>query len=249
MVYLKLTCRKSCPGYFGQRWVASWDAPPTQAFEVRGRTELPPAFASAQRSQAWARAPKPQQTIETRAQMARKSMRAGHQRLKSNLFLLGPCARPFCQQKGQAQSPSTHKVGDGSRCRMSSRARKGYLTNANLPIFSCTWGGLSMQQVCIQILCAQTQPSPFEILAPNASGFCWNSWSLGMRGCKWGESLSAAPRSPSHFHRARKHMQARQRLKFGVWSPLFKSWIRKGHLCSLDCMQVSCRGLQTKGKM
>lgn len=46
-----------------------------------------------------------------------------------------------------------------------------------------------MQRVRIQILCAQTQPLPFEILALSASGFCYNAWTLGLRGSEGGKKL------------------------------------------------------------
>lgn len=109
------------------------------------------------------------------SQMARKGTRASCQRLKSNLSLLEPHIPQHCQQNGQMQTTGAHKVVDGSLGQMSSGAWHSYLINANPPLFSCTWGGLSMQQVCIQILCAQTQLLPFEILALNASSFCCNA--------------------------------------------------------------------------
>lgn len=137
-------------------------------------------------------------------QMARKSMRAGSQRLKSNLSLLGLHTPPHCQQNGQMQTTGARKVGDGSLSQASYGACQGYLTNANPSLFSCTWGGLSMQWVYIQILCAQTQPLPFEILALNASSFCCNAWSLGLRVSEERGSLSVVPRSPGDFHRAGK---------------------------------------------
>lgn len=113
-----------------------------------------------------------------------------------------------------------HKVGDGSFSKMSSGARQGYLTNANPPLFSCTWGGLGMQWVCIQILCAQAQPSPFEIPDPNASSLCCNAWSLGLRGSEGAESLSAVPRPPGDSHRAGKALQTKWSSDLGVqlWS-------------------------------
>lgn len=162
---------------------------------------------------AWLKAPKPWQKLWHRgnarvgsAQMARKGTRAGCQRLSSNLSLLGPHTPPRCQQNGLMQTTGAHKVGDGSLSQRSFGARQGYLTNANPPLFSCTWGGLSMQRVRIQILCAQTQPLPFEILALSASGFCYNAWTLGLRGSEGGESLSVVPWSPRRFPQGRKKL-------------------------------------------
>lgn len=109
------------------------------------------------------------------SQMARKGTRASCQKLKSNLSLLEPYTTQYCQQNGQMQTTGSHKVVDVSLGQMSSGAWHSYLTNANPPLFSCTWGGLSMQQVCIQILCAQTQLLPFEIIALNAFSFCCNA--------------------------------------------------------------------------
>ena len=263
VIYSNHTCRKLSLLCLWSGQIFSWHAPLASGSwsGTKERLNHLPGYTRAQRNKAspeyqtWLKPPKPWQKPWRRgnarvgsAQMARKGTRAGCQRLKSNLSLLGPHTPPRCQQNRQMQTAGTHKVGDGSLSQTSSGACHSYLTNANPPLFSCMWGRLSMQRVCTQILCAQTEPSPFEVLALIASGSCCNACSLGLRGSEGGESFSVAPRSTGDFHRAARSLYIKQSLHMGFAAHCSKPGSKQALLWSHDChgLRAACSHLQAE---